>query len=310
MKTPKLSRRAALGLGIAAVFGPGQLWAQTARPDVEGGIGGTGIVGLLTDFGSLIVAGNYLRTDAQTRYTDGFGRLSKSDLQVGDSLTVEASGPSNALVARRVHVTHPVVGTITARSGNGREITVNGVTVRLDQRAGAFGVGARVAVSGLWRGPLVQGARLAPARSTQDLVSGDVTRSGGVTRVGGVAVRGNGTGSIAPGSFASIVGRFNADTGVLQAARVSNARFTGAAGALARLSIEGYLDPTSRAPGYRVAGLGHSFERNLNLSAFATSRVLLNGAYTGRFAAQGAVVLPEGFGAQRRVLRQISQRFR
>jgi len=310
MKTPKFSRRLFLGLGAAGLVVPHMGLAQTARPDAEGGIGGTGIVGLLTDFGSLIVAGNYVRTDAATRYSDGFGALRKGDLKVGDSLTVEAAGPANGLVARRVHVTHPLVGTITQVSGGGRQITVNGVDVRLDGRLSGFGIGDRVAVSGVWRGRVVQASRLAPARAARDLVAGDVTRSGGSARVGAVPVRGPGTGSPASGSFASVVGQFDPQTGVLRARRVETQRFTGAAGPLVRLSVEGYLDPTSNAPGYRLAGLGHSFERNLKLDSFAGSRVLLNGDYTGRFAARRAVVLPEGFGAQRRVLRRISDQSR
>jgi len=310
MKTPNFSRRAVLALGGAAVALPGTVLAQANRPDAEGGIGGTGIVGLLTDFGSLIVAGNYVRTDNATKYSDGFGTLRASDLRVGDPLTVEAAGPATALVARRVHVTHPVVGTITQVSGNGRRITVNGVDVRLDARLRGFGPGDRVAVSGLWRGAGVQASRLSSARAANDLVAGDVTRSGGVTRVGAVPVRGSGTGSPARGSFASVIGTFNPQTGVLQARGVTTQRFVGAAGPLVRLSVEGYLDPSARAPGYRVAGLGHSFERNLKLDSFAGSRVLFNGAYTGKFAASGAVVLPEGFGAQRRVLRQISAQSR
>lgn len=310
MKTPNLSRRAILGLGAAGLVMPSAALAQAARPDAEGGIGGTGIVGLLTDFGSLIVAGNYVRTDGATRYSDGFGPLRESDLKVGDSLTVEAAGPTNGLVAKRVHVTHPLVGTITQVSGGGRQVIVNGVDVRLDGPLRGFGVGDRVAVSGLWRGAIVQASRLAPARAKSDLVAGDVSRGGGTARVGAVPVRGPGTGSPASGSFASVVGRFDPQTGVLRARRVDTQRFLGAAGPLVRLSVEGYLDPSASAPGYRLAGLGHSFERNLKLDTFAGSRVLLNGDYTGRFAARGAVVLPEGFGAQRRVLRRISAQSR
>ncbi|WP_370402314.1 DUF5666 domain-containing protein [Sulfitobacter sp. JB4-11] len=310
MKTAKFSRRDALGLGIGAAVFPGVAAAQTARPDVEGGIGGTGIVGLLTDFGSLIVAGNYVRTNDATRYSDGFGALQESDLRLGDSLTVEAAGAPDALVARRVHVTHPLVGAITQVAADRRRITVNGVEVRLDTRLQGLEVGYRVAVSGLWRGAFVQASRLAAARSASDLVAGDVARRGGRTQVGSVTVRGPGTGSVPRGSFASVVGQFDVASGILRARAVTNQRFTGAAGPLARLSVEGYLDPSSSAPGYRVAGLGHSFERNLKLDEFAGSRVLMNGEYNGKFAARGAVVLPEGFSAQRRLLRRISAQSR
>jgi hypothetical protein len=310
MKTPELSRRAALAWTAAAVAAPGTVLGQATQPDAEGGIGGTGIVGVLTDFGSLIVAGNSVRTDGGTRYSNGFGALRETALQVGDSLTVEATGPENGLLARRVHVTYPLVGAISAVREGGRLIVVNGADVRLDGALRQFGTGDRVAVSGLWRGTQVQASRIAPAPSALDLVSGDVTRDGGRMRVGSVPVRGPGTGSPARGSFASIVGRFDAADGVMTAREVSTARFLGAAGPLVRLSVEGYLAPSSEAPGFRVSGLGHSFERNLKLAQFAGTRVLMNGGYTGRFAAEGAVVLPEGFGAQRRLLRRLSAQSR
>ncbi len=310
MTTPKLSRRAALVTGASALLLPGQVWSQSSQRDVEGGIGGTGIVGLLTDFGSLIVGGAYLQTHAGTRYTDGFGTLQKADLYVGDSLTVEASGPKANLTAQRVHITHPLVGRISQVNSGGRVIVVNGVEVRLDTRLRGFSVGDRVAVSGIWRGQIVQASRLSPARANLDLVSGDVGRSRGARRIGSVAVVGGGIGQPATGSFATAIGQYSDETGQLRAQQVKRDRFTGAAGPLVWLSVEGYLTPSSERPGYRVAGLGHSFARNLNLSAFSQNRVLFNGPYTGAFAASDAVVLPEGFAAQRRVLRRISSQTR
>ena len=113
MTTSKFTRRTVVSGGLSSVLLPQIAWSQGAKRDAEGGIGGTGIVGLLTDFGSLIVGGNYVQTDATTLYSDGFGALEKGALSIGHSLTVEAAGASGALIARRVHITHPLVGKIT-----------------------------------------------------------------------------------------------------------------------------------------------------------------------------------------------------
>lgn len=308
MTTTRLNRRALIGWGTAATLLPVRLWGQASQRDAEGGIGGTGIVGLLTDFGSLIVAGLKVETYADTEFLDAFGPLRLSDLAVGDSLTVEASGPANNLVAQRVHLTHPLVGRISRRLSGGRRLTVNGVDVLLDSPARRFDVGDRVAVSGLWHGAFVEAARIAPARASLDLVAGDVFGRGRSKRIGPVAVRGSGVHGVTNGSFATVLGRYDEASGVMQVNFLQRERFFGAAGPLRNLAIEGYLDRTREAPGYRVSGLGHSFERNLLLDDFDAKRLLLTGPYSGLFDAQKATVLPDNFAEQRRVLRAISRR--
>ena len=306
MTTGKFTRRAALATGLSGLLLPSVVWPQSTEREIEGGIGGTGIVGVLTDFGSLIVSGNDVEVTAETTFSDDFGALSEDDIAIGDSLTIEAAGPQRALMALRVHRTYPVVGRIGILSSDRRRLIVNGVVVRMGDGNHGFTVGDRVAVSGLWRGNEVIGSRLSEAADDLDLVSGDVTRGLGTVRIGGVDVRGLGVSALANGSFASAVGRYDTETGTLRLERLTKQRFTGAAGPLARLSIEGYLDTTDAAPGYRIAGLGHSFERNLDLRAYAETRVLFNGAYTGRFAAESAVVLPETIAERRRLLRRLS----
>lgn len=307
MTTGKLSRRAVLAAGLSGILFPNAVWPQSTERDVEGGIGGTGIVGVLTDFGSLIVGGNAVQIDRSTAFSDGFGTLVEADMKLGHSLTVEASRKGDAMIARRVHVTYPLVGEISEISPEGRRLIVNGVRVEMERAQRGFAPGDRVAVSGLWRDRGVVGSLLTDAPSPLDLISGDVSRGRGSMRIGALDVRGFGLSSLENGSFASGAGRFDKTTGRLQITDLTTARFTGAAGRLQRLSIEGYLDPIATAPGYRIAGLGHSLERDLNLRAYAETRALFTGAYTGRFAASSALVLPVGLESRRQVLRRLSQ---
>ncbi|MEO1612986.1 MAG: hypothetical protein AAFU55_11645, partial [Pseudomonadota bacterium] len=70
----RLSRRSLLlgasALAIGGCAADDRLAA--ADPDEpRGGIGGTGIVGVLTDFGSLIVNGKRIELDGRTRIADG-----------------------------------------------------------------------------------------------------------------------------------------------------------------------------------------------------------------------------------------------
>ncbi len=296
-----------LGTGAIGILLPGAGRTQDSDRQVEGGIGGTGIVGILTDFGSVIVAGYRVATPSGVQVTDAFGARSFASLSRGDSLTVEASGPTSALEAQRIHVTHPLVGTVTDVTDGGQRLTVFGVTVRFETAVRRVKVGDRVAISGLWNGSEVAASSVTSARAELDLVAGTVTRRGGRAFVGPVAVSGRGLTALRSDGYAEIVGKFDPQSQRMVAQSVQTARFTGAAGPLRQLAIEGYLEATSGAPGYRVSGLGHSFERDLQLAPFAQNRVLFRGAYTGLFDAQSALVLPTDPSARRRVLGRLSR---
>ncbi len=293
------NRRTFMSSGLCATLLPGAGWAQSTKRDVEGGLGGTGIVGVLVGFGSLILAGQSVQTDEQTRVETRFGSLSVDQLRAGDSLTVEAERlASGTVVARRVELTYPLVGVMTALDPSERTLTVNGVAVFVETRITGFGIGDRVAVSGLWRGDTVVASRISKAPGPLDLVAGTVGRGA----VSGVQLSSGATTLGQSGRFATVLGRFDPAKGKMDVQKIVFDRFTGAAGPLKSLSIEGWLEPTRAAPGFRIAGLGHSFARNLNLAPFQDQRVLFSGPYTGRFAANSALVLPDNPDARRRLL--------
>lgn len=304
MKTGKYSRRSFVFGGATACVVPQLAPAQERQ--AEGGIGGTGIVGVLTDFGSLIVGGQLVETTARTEITDAFGPLSESALAIGDSLTVEAAGPAGALVARRVHVTYPVVGAVTAVSGG--VAVINGVRVVLPATGPALSVGDRVAVSGVWRGRTVVASRISAARAGLDVVSGDVTNALRGTQVGGVAVTRSRLSGQSTGSFGTVVGTYDGQAQVMRVQSAVGERFFGAAGPLERLAVEGFLEVAPRRPGYRVSGLGHSFARTLDLAPFAEARTLFTGPYTGLFAANAARILPADTAQRRQLLRALATR--
>lgn len=295
-----LSRRAILALGAASILAPARAVSQEQR-EGEGGIGGTGIVGVLTDFGSLIVAGTRVETGPITRFEDAFGALSENSLRVGDSLTVEASGPPDQLVARRVRVTYPLIGTITDILG--QSLVINGVPVRLERSESLARVGSRVAVHGVWRGDEVVASRLAAPRSESDLIAGTANRQRLRMRIGPLEMRGRGRGQLQDGGFGEAIGAFDREEGVFDATRINTQRFVGVQSSLTRLAVEGYLEPSRGNPGFRVSGLGHSFRRNVSLSAFAGDRTLFVGDYDGLFAPRQATRLPEDFASRRALLR-------
>ncbi|WP_421725787.1 DUF5666 domain-containing protein [Bauldia sp.] len=303
-----LNRRGVLAaLGGAVIGLPGSRgWAEEAdKQPAEGGIGGTGIVGTLMDFGSLIVNGMGIETDADTAYSSTLGAFDPENLAIGHSLTIEATGSSQGLLARRVHVTQPLVGRLEIWDDSGL-LRVAGVDVIADLGAiPDFGAGDRVAVSGVWRGNAVIAARIDAASDIEtSAIAGAVTRRGDGWALGGRPLElGSGVEAPDPGSFVTVTGRALADRFV--ADRLVPGRFTGAAGPLQQLSIDGYLDPVATAPQYEIAGLGHSFDPEANLTPFRETRTLFTGPYTGLFAVQTGLILPESFAERRAFIREL-----
>ncbi len=272
------------------------------RKPLEGGIGGTGIVGLLTDFGSLIVNGMRIETRENTQFSNATGPLSNDRVSLGDSLTIEAETRQGRLIARRVHVTHPLIGTVQTLSASGALMTVNGVSVTLEPQAqGRARLGDRVRISGLWRNNSVIASQVLLTQTETDVIAGETTLASGILTIGGIPIAtGNFQSGLGDAQFATILGRFN--NGTMNAQQITPNRFTGAAGPLKRLSIEGYLDPAPTAPGFKLAGLGHSFASNLNLSAFQNSRTLFDGPYQDTFRADRGMILPESYLNRRKLL--------
>ena len=269
------------------------------RDPFEGGIGGTGIVGTLTEFGSLKINGLRVELTSRTRILTPAGQVGDGALAPGQGLTVLATRSRDRLVARHVSISYPLVGTVAVTDGG---LRVNGVPVV--PQPGALGTavpGQRVAVSGIWRGSRVAASRFDAAGGLPDVIAGIVGRSPTGTDVAGIPIVGE-SGRIFPeaGSFVTAAGRYLG--GVLSAERIQGGRFATGTSGLRQLSVEGYLEPTRRAPGYRVSGLGHSFARDLRLDPLATRRALYFGPYDGLFRATSGYPLPESVPARRALL--------
>ncbi len=276
--------------------------ADRERDPLEGGIGGTGIVGLLTDYGSLIVGGLRVELDRGTRIVGAFGPADEAALAIGTPLSIEARRDRGTLVAARVFMTQPLAGTVV-RGADGA-IEINGIPVRIEP--GALGTpepGARVSVSGVWDGDVVVASRIDPATDPRDVIAGVVSRdAAGQLSIGGTRLGiGPDQPRPLPGRFATVIGT-HVD-GVLTTERVTLGRFAGSAGDLRQLAVEGYLEPVDADPGFRIAGLGHSFDEQVRLAPLARARALYYGPYDGEFRAERGLVLPQRFDTRRTLLR-------
>jgi len=289
----RLNRRHLVRLmGATALSGcaPALLTAQLGDDPFEGGIGGTGIVGLMTGAGSVLVNGLRVELPSNVRINAGGRAAGDSLLVPGAALSMVARSRLGRFEAQQIDVDAPLIGTVT-RVGRGHAI--NGTSLHLDTARSAFSViGQRVVAHGLWQpdGSL-NASLLQRAPQAGDSVAGVAMGSPDAGwRIGQTPVALKGGDILIAGQFAVVSGRYAG--GTLTAASVQLGRFRGGQ-SLRQLSIEGYLEAIDAAPGFRIAGLGHSFDRRLTLDPFVQSRAVYFGPYDGRFRARRAVVLPE-----------------
>lgn len=311
---------AALALASCAPNGvePGDI--EVADRPSEGGIGGTGIIGILNDPATLSVNGLDLAAAPDLEVRDIFGPRQVADLAAGQALNVEAYNDADGmLVARSIGVTYPLIGPIEEVTDGG--FRVLGVEVEVEpgapivSRDGAEFVptpGQQVAVSGIWRADDVVATRvdLADTTTMPLVIAGEVKpgRTPDTVRLGPVELA-LPVGGSPPrvGTFVTAIGQRQGD--VFSVDRLEPGRFQGSVAPLTRLSVEGYLEPITSAPGYAIAGLGHSFDEAAVLDALASSRALYVGPYDGDFRVALGLRLPEGFDARRTLLASLNDGF-
>ncbi|MEM9430610.1 MAG: hypothetical protein AAGA32_14080 [Pseudomonadota bacterium] len=291
----KTTRRTALLLAsaaaVAACDAP-SLITRDRKDPFEGGIGGTGIVGTLYGFGSLLINGLRVELAAGTQVRTPFGMVGQEGLAPGQVLTVAADRTTDGLTAQHVMIDYALVGPLVQGGGS---LSVNGIRLVDPSEALGHGTpGARVAVSGLWTPEGVRPSRLDPATSGDDLIAGTFVGGG----VGGVALAGL-TETPRNGSYVAALGRVQ--HAAFQVRRVHSGRFDRLE-RLDLLSVEGYLEPSGAAPGFRISGLGHNFARDVRLAAIGSRRALYFGRYTGLFGAERGYLVPDAYAARREVL--------
>ncbi len=288
-----------MGASAFAGCAPAIPSAQMGDDPFEGGIGGTGIVGLMTGTGSVLVNGLRIELPNNTRILANGRRVGDGVLVPGTALSLVARARLGRFEAQQIDVDAPLIGTLTRQ---GADFAINGTTVRMARGLPATNlIGRRVVAHGLWQPDRSLRASLLQMDQTGvDSIAGVVegSREAG-WRIGQTTVQPAEGQILISGQFAVATGAFARR--VLSASDIKLGRFRGGQ-ALRQLAIEGYLEPVTTAPGFRISGLGHSFDRRLALDPFANLRALYFGPYDGRFRAVRAVVLPENPGTRQALL--------
>lgn len=191
---PELTRAPANegGIGGTGVSdgGIGGTGVTAGRP----GLGGTGIVGVITGFASICVNGLEVKFDAATPVSDNGQPASSRELAVGQVVAVRAAGVGSELTASNISVIHAAVGPVDALNPGTGEFRVLGQTAWASDPAALANLqpGSWVRVSGhrLAQGDIVASRieSIAPQEFVQ--LSGTVgKRRSGMFEVDGTPVR-------------------------------------------------------------------------------------------------------------------------
>ncbi|MDE9451700.1 hypothetical protein J3R80_14595 [Aliiroseovarius sp. Z3] len=128
----------------------------------EGGILGTGIVGTITELGSIYVNGQHIRVAPDSAVTDGVTVSAARQLLPGHTVAVVATPDGDGWQASYIRQITPLVGPIQRLSDT--ELSVMGTVVLADRdMTAAYATGDWIAVSGLWKGEQVVASRVEPA---------------------------------------------------------------------------------------------------------------------------------------------------
>ncbi|MEL6464392.1 MAG: hypothetical protein AAFQ58_05425 [Pseudomonadota bacterium] len=298
----RLTRRHTLGLiGSSALTAcaPAISVSQLGEDPFEGGIGGTGIVGLMVGSGSVLANGLRVEVTSGTRIYAANAPASDGLLVPGRMLTMLARARLGRFEAQRIDIDDPLTG-VLLRQGAG--YAINSTPVH-NIGANATLAGERVTLSGIWQADgSVRASLVQPAPAGDDMVAGVLAGTAVEGwRIGQTPLRPPQGRSLIAGQF--VVARGTFTHGALRASSLQFGRFREGGNTLRQLSVEGYLEAVETAPGFRVAGLGHSFDQRLQLDSFADTRAIYFGPYTGRFLARRAVVVPDAQSQRAALLR-------
>lgn len=229
------------------------------------GIGGTGIVGIITGFASICVNDIEIHYDPETPLQINGRPATAKELAVGQLVMAEATGSGNELAARNISVQYAVSGEIANVSEATGQVQVMGQEVQITEhtinpdgtRVANFHAGDYVQVSGLRK----QDGVIVAARIDRAPVQNEVSVSGPVSRVSdhefsvyGLRVApasGNVPDGIAAGREVRVSGQMKG--GILKAEKIEIAPVVPFDGRSQRLELQGYLH-VSRTPGELSVG--------------------------------------------------------
>jgi len=125
------------GTGMLATSGQGN------------GLGGTGIVGIVTGFGSIFVNGIEIEYDTKTPFTINGKETSFQQLNIGDVVEILTTDNKSYTNARTINIRHEVIGKVKSVNKMQHRFNILDQTILLNENTPLPEVGDNIAVAGM-----------------------------------------------------------------------------------------------------------------------------------------------------------------
>ena len=148
-----------------------------AGSDSGSGLGGTGITGEITGFGSIFVNGIEIDYDDKTAFSINGETSAHQQLEIGDVVEVLTVDAEQHTQAQMINLRHEVIGVVESVEPETYSFTVNGQSVVQSIVKSTFPeVGTTVAVAGFRiDGQTIVSTRVTPAKTGQVLLRSDTS---------------------------------------------------------------------------------------------------------------------------------------
>jgi hypothetical protein len=120
------------GGGTGGTGNPEGGMEKAGNVTTDSGIGGTGIIGVITGFASICVNGVEIHYDAETAVSMDGRPSTIHDLATGQVVVARTLGKTHGLTATHIGVVHAVVGPISYFNPEIREMRILGQTIKTD----------------------------------------------------------------------------------------------------------------------------------------------------------------------------------
>ena len=231
----------------------GTAWSEDKEPR-EGGILGTGIVGTITELGSIYVNSQHIRFDPDLDVRTAFGPRKAATLVRGETVVVHAIEQQDAWLAVEISLYHPLIGPINRSNGDwfvmGSKLNDSEAEILSDD---GLKDGDWVSVSGLWKSDGVFASRIEeiPAQPRATLIGSYIAGGEGAFQIGGTTVNQLSIEHVKTGDVLTVQGRPNGNA--LDATNVKIGLFEQP---MAYVIAEGFLSVPDSEGLYTVLGSG------------------------------------------------------
>lgn len=230
---------------------------EKPKEDREGGIIGTGIVGIITELGSIIVNGQRVTFPQDAVANSDIGGRMATSLTPGETVVVVARKMPADWQAESIHLHYPIIGPVALKDG---ALTVLGVDLDLSDAVDETHLmsprlknGDWIAVSGLWKGETLMVSKLTAVdpQKSGTLSGSYMPGSVDTFMIGGARISGLDLTHVKPGDSVTVTGRPEPEG--LKAQTVRIGLFSGP---METIIAQGYMSQPTASGLYTILGSG------------------------------------------------------